>query len=689
MRHGGGPLDPDMTYLPRYVLTLLALTALASCTDNARAPWRVRAPEAWQPVVDDFMQFSELDRLPATTEVTIREGNLCSECYEVESERGQVEIRAGGILGAQYGLAHWLESRGVRFVHPNYAHVPGRVVRKEGSVPDTGALEGSPQIARRGLHLHTLHPIETLASFWTDEGDIEDAKRVIDWVVKNRGNYLTWPALDDIDDPARHAAWHARTKQIIEYGHTRGLKFSIGVQLFASGNLQRAFHLVDLADTSEDDLERVLRERLDLLADLGLDELGVSFGEFFQEDPARFIELANRSSQIAIDQLSLDAVHATIHVGEDLRTDYMDENLIYYFLIKHVPNVTPWVHTVMYYNLTDPASGAYHHDNFHEHRDFLYEKIRAGEEVTYFPESAYWIAFDNSVPLYLPLYPYSRWLDLKQTLDATGGLPTGHVIFSSGWEWGYWQTDLLALQASYALPDTFEAQVETFWSAWGADEAASKLMLAMAEAQHTYLLGEELGGYLAGWDTVLNIGALANIVSQPLVTRVHRLARAEQAERDGFSETTLAALLAFAAAQQEALDDFREATKGLDLQRVMQELRDGAEVTTLRARYVATLYQAAVLGLDGGQGQLELLEDAAELREEAQRWVSARHGRLFAGPSSPLIDASYENPTIYPYGYLWPADALCYWDREMIELKNQLGLSSDTVPDCTVIDLGL
>src|SRR6185503_18193487 len=101
--------------------------------------------------------------------------------------------------------------------------------------------------------------------------------------------------------------------------------------------------------------------------------------------------------------------------------------------------IVPQVHTVMYYDLFEDAGGAYHHQDFAEHRAFLFDRLRTGLPVTYKPETAYWVAFDNSVPMYLPLYVRSRWLDLDrihaQAAAAGHADLAEHVLFSSGWEW--------------------------------------------------------------------------------------------------------------------------------------------------------------------------------------------------------------------------------------------------------------
>ena len=151
---------------------------------------------------------------------------------------------------------------------------------------------------------------------------------------------------------------------------------------------------------------------------------------------------------------------ARLHVGDDLQVTYDDQEMIYYFLAAYAnPEITPWVHTVMYYNLFEPSNGAYHHEDFTEHREFLFDRLENGLPVAYFPESAYWVAFDNSVPVYLPMYVRSRWLDMfeiqQQSQQNGHASLTDHTLFSSGWEFGYWQNDVATLRMNWRVPESY------------------------------------------------------------------------------------------------------------------------------------------------------------------------------------------------------------------------------------------
>ncbi len=255
----------------------------------------------------------------------------CTECYRINEDHERYVIHAGGLLGAQYGVTALLEAYGFRFFHPAQTHVPASL-----TAPNRGAFGSvhKPEQTKRGLHLHTLHPIEACFDFWEPSTEhLANAQRTIDWLVKNRGNYVEWAALDGIQhDPARATAWAAHTKQIIEYAHQRGVKAGLSIQLFGQSNLQKAFDLLE-TQASPADPRASMRARLELPLSLGFDTLNMSFGEFSGNDSQRFIDRLNDVYAAATGLSPGLEVAATIHVGKDVTATYDGKELLYYFLI--------------------------------------------------------------------------------------------------------------------------------------------------------------------------------------------------------------------------------------------------------------------------------------------------------------------------------------------------------------------
>ena len=367
---------------------LLVLCLLVACGDNVRANITIVADPAFEPALTEFAALTPYRGLVVGRDPgfgfgieVVADPALPVEGYQLASDGDRITVRARDVLGAQYGTAAALESMGFRFRHPTDPFVP--------AVPEMGEVDTdvhAPQIRVRGFQLHTLHPIEGYFAFWEPSPRAtNDAHRIIDWVIKNRGNFLQWVALDDIiDDPARHAAWKTFTAELIDYAHARGVRVGINIQLFGQPNLQQAFDLSD-DTTGTVPIADEIAARLPLITDgVSFDVYDLSFGEFFNAEPAAFIASVNEvQAQLAVRAPNAE-MHAVVHVGAEQLVSYMGEDLLYYFLVKFAhPAIIPDVHTVMFYNLFEPAHGAYQHTDFAEHLDSSASaRVRARRSAT-------------------------------------------------------------------------------------------------------------------------------------------------------------------------------------------------------------------------------------------------------------------------------------------------------------------
>lgn len=660
----------------------MLVVALAGCVPTS-SRLTVHPPPEYLDVFEDFVAYAGHPDLrvdadaPRGRGLHVRleeDGSLPAGSYRIDDDGGLV-VTGGDVLGLQYGLAATLEDLGFRFFHPQQTRFP-----VEFDDPSEALADGDlvvPETARNGLQLHTLHPIEGLYDLWLPSEDgLVRSRQIVDWLVKNRGNHLQWPALDDIQgSPLTAAAWQEHTAAIVDYAHSRGVTIGIGVQLFGSGNLQRAFDLVD-GDFDEAEIDA----RLALLAPVHPDTIVMSFGEFSGEEPAVFVENANRAVAHIASVLPGSETTTVIHVGnyDDLRIEYQGEEMLYYFLAQYVEGAKPLVHSVMYYDLFEDAGLAYLHEEFDEHRDFLLDRIKAGEPVGYFPESAYWITFDNSVPTYLPLYMRSRFTDLDR-IRAEAGPLSDHTLFSSGWEWGYWQTDVATLRMAHTLPDSWDAEIRRMWSPWGEDgRKLADTIVALGELQHEALLVDRLAPYFASRDAVIDIGDSLGIVSQPDRPRFTEIAGLDEVGRANVS-AAIAGLSALAAGTDALSEDAAE-LGGTDPW--FAEVKDGIAVDALRARFVSDLYAATLVEAEGGDGEAQLAVAEAAL-DAARRVVARRHANLHWTGGERLVAETDENPTVYAYGYLSMADTLCYWDRERIQVANLVRGTEIDVPPCT------
>ena len=673
----------------RAVITQSALFLLTACTAPPGAV-RVRSLVADEAaIVSDFLTTIGDDRLvssgplvPAPTGFAIdldADEALCTECFQIDVDGRRLTVRGGGRLGRLYGLSAALEGLGWRFPHPHDATLPEAPALADDLEADASA---APDVARRGLHLHTLHPIEAELDLWEGgDGAVARADAILDWIIRQRGNHVQWVALDDIQESgARQAAWAAHTREITDHAHARGLTVGLGIQLFGSGNLQRAWDLLDRPDDTPN-LQAELDERLAGIADAGFDTISLSFGEFFAESPETFLSSATLTWDRVQAAIPDAHVTATLHVGDELRVDYAGQDLPYYFLATYVDRpIVPHVHTVMFYNLYEDAGGAYNHDDFAEHRALLEQRLRDGQPVGYHPESAYWIAFDDSVPNFMPIYLQTRWTDtdrIRSFVETTpGATPLDElVLFSSGWEWGYAWTDAAVLRDAWRHLETPWSSLEHALAPHGEPGAALAALTAeLGALQHADLLERRLAPWIASYDNIMELGFAVGTIAQPRRPLPKELVLLDEPGRVALRESVLKPLDAHASAAQ-ALRTRAEAVAADH--RSLAELVDGISLYAVRAAFAATLAHALV------DADPDRLADAEPLLAAARGIVDRRHADLHDPGGRRLLDP-VPNATIYDFGYLYRADTLCFWRRELAQARAALGLDADPAPGCGV-----
>ena len=473
----------------------------------------------------------------------------------------------------------------------------------------------------------------------------------------------------------------------MDYAHLRGIKVGIGAELSDVGNLQQSFDLIHRTELAGDTVSVMATRLAQLVGEIAFDRVGISFGEFFGTDPAAFVaQIDNAYSALKRVGPQIEMA-ATVHVGNapSQRVEYQGQSLPYYFLVQFAnPAIVPWVHTVMYYNLFEDAGGAYLHDDFALHRQFLLDRLKNKQRVAYYPEAAYWVAFDNSVPTYLPVYLYSRWLDqarvAERVLDGGDALK-GHMLFSSGWEWGYWQNDYYTLRTNFELPSRWEQPIEEMFAPYGAKGAQLAAQIAaLAMVQHDALILRRLAPYLAGRDFLIEGGDVAGVVAQPRRPSFAEVTAMTPADRSAFANTALSGLDQLAA-DTEAIGKTMDAIGLSDDDPWYAEVRDGVGIDAARARHIAALYRATVVQADGGQ-PTETLTAADAAFAEGQRLVARRRAR-FHDPTPARLVAPGPNATLYQYGYLQTADTLYFWVRERAQVHNLFGAHED-VPGCVL-----
>ena len=279
--------------------------------------------------------------------------------------------------------------------------------------------------------------------------------------------------------------------------------------------------------------------------------------------------------------------------------------------------------------------------------------------------------------MYLPLYVYSRWRDLKGIADEGCGKPLDeHLIFTTGWEWGYWLHDVASLQASYELPASPEKLVEdAFANDLGRD--AAHVVEELMTVQKDALMDERLTAYVIGRDIAIDTGRVLN---PPIISQPDRLMFDEvNAGNVGMFTTAVIEPLRAYTKKLGELEAKLDAIKLPD-SRWGRELRDGFAVTTLRAQFVLATWEGVLDKVNGGTGADGTARAEAALAS-AKAVILSRHADLHDRHGRQLLDQT-PNSTFYQYGYLYMADTQCYWRRELIQMKNALGTSTETAPGC-------
>ena len=396
-----------------------------------------RMSGATLPIVPKPTASSKIKIRIAETGRTTPETMVISTGFE---GNGKTIRLSGGSVGAMYATYRFIELLGVRFFHPEQEYVPSR---KDISV-GTLRISETPVYKWRGIQQHTLHAIPATKFLLenTTQKDLNRACRYVDWLARNRQNYLFWWWVERVKPQDRIDY----VQKIVKHAHDRGVK--VGMVVGMPFNQQNSYNLLrgTACHSETAQWKAHLHQGVDEMAALGVDALCIFFGEWefggFRQQPGCS---------------PVDGVQATVDRVEAVR-DYVKEKYPHieltlwmhpaagikgndacpnYFMLPKLcsPDVGAAVHTVQFYNLVDPAP-TYGNENMHAFRDFALEQADK-RPVWYWPESAYACGFDDDVPMLFPGYLTGRSKDAK----LLAGKAVAHITFSTGIEWDYWLGD--------------------------------------------------------------------------------------------------------------------------------------------------------------------------------------------------------------------------------------------------------
>jgi hypothetical protein len=606
--------------------------------------------------------------------------------YEWRSSRkdGKIILRliTSSFQGVSFGLYGLLQEKlGFQFYHPKRTIIPSY---ETWPLPDAFNWKSIPRFGKIGFHIHTLHPVELTEQLHNPDYPtaIKDIKEYIDWLARNQQNTFQFYLLRGID----RNRWIEHAQDFVSYARNRGIL--TGVEISLSSIQQRAFTAINLLDPFPS-YYRQIDDTLSWLFRIKWDFVTVDFtmGEYLPDLGNRFPSvkdyMVNRISDAYKTKLFF-TTHVIPNKENDIialrKTAELAQNPISQCAI--MPKTGILIHTVMCYSISEPYAPVYGNIN---QRGMLNRAVREklSQETWYWPESAYWVAFDNSVPLFLLPYLDSRLSDME-TMGKIG--IDGHLTFSSGWEWGYWLVDWSIARWGWKhFEGGKELTPEPLAMIRGLlpDHRIYHLLKNALALQNYYLKDKRLMPFFSALDPSAELPWPFNKPFQPRLPFSYRWLQktATDAETDAILQGPVALLEDYdhrmntivAALKRASKRNYRPTRTGLPEQGiVLEEMTRGLEVTALRARHRALTIRALIEtkkenARNGGKSE-QFLAQAACVREKALSLVRQQEG-IYRYPVE-LVARKRNNFTSYQFGYLYPASNLFFWFREEQQVRN-------------------
>lgn len=328
--------------------------------------------------------------------------------------------------------------------------------------PHCAELWSSRTVQRRSVvgvhqpynHSHQ-HSKVSYCERWEDM--VSDVELLFQWAVANRLNKIEWLLLGNYKWGDERATRQTRLRVLTALGHDYSLMVGADCPI---GNIQQhAWSMVDTAEPVNKQLQRI-RDRVDWIFDANFDFISTESGssEFTHPECGLMLRLINEFAEYANGTWGREAAikvhcstgqHCKAHTypGTDKPLNF---NFLPYYATSKL-GVFP--HTVQVYALDDPTAGAYGNENFSYVEEYLVLEAKRGQRsVMFYGETAYWVNVDIDVPLFMPLYGQRRLHDLRRLAGRElreDFRMDGQMNFDSGWEWGYWLSDVVTARASW------------------------------------------------------------------------------------------------------------------------------------------------------------------------------------------------------------------------------------------------
>lgn len=627
-----------------------------------------------------------VDVLPEPDETLGEQGYLIKPA-SFEKQVG-LHLFANNQVAGMYALYDLLGHMGARYHHPEESHMPAP--NAEAVLPwDFDGSSEQPTFELRGFHEHTQHPTPMSDYYLRPEPEFRPyVSRYMRWMARNRQNAASFHMLKTVD----LEAWSPYIKDVVNEAH--GLGIRVGMVTSFLDEQQNNFKIITPERLGDDGEvmpdEQQITQVLTQLHGLGFDFFTFQIGssEFTKPEDDRVVRWLDHSAELARSLSPELDLFTWIHTTCSLEDD--DGGYFYHLPSKADADIGTWVHTVMFHTLEHPAP-VYDCENFHQQREFLKQEDGKRKQV-YFPETAWWLGFDNNMPLALPLTGYTRAWDIQKELKPYDVY--GHITFTTGREWGYWQYDHYLMQATWDRGVGWEDYLDWISPMYGAQgEQVTSTLKSWTQQQATDILETNplIYFYLAGELQQDEIGAKAGILARrpklpyQEVAAYDDTAFAAWKTRDfdmlvemrdryagllgGFERPDVPGA---AAALDEVLTYEIWAGLYLHVKRIEQAiaLYSGViEARTWIALYGAdTAYDDPRRAMQRTKAEEHLLSARAITQEAAQIILSMEaHYRY---PDEILNQPKPETLTSYPFGYLEQAHTAHFWTRRDDQLES-------------------
>ena len=637
-----------------------------------------------------------------------------------------VGLAAKSGLARFYAVYELARRLGARYFHPEDEWIPqvpaAELTRRAllQTVLGPGPVY-TPDFTHRSWSFHGAHPLEHMESFSDSRVPIDEAQNVNDWMIKNRGDVFRGAGRGVA--PAEFAT--ERRRELDALRERRGLRRQAGITL----HNQQQGASADLDPTSDepiaDQIRRVVRTKLEAAPDVY--GFSIHFGptELTTTPDLETLEWINLAGATALELRPDIQIEINDHTTGSQPVEHKDDlgcppgtndrgKADYYDLAFHAdPRFMARVHTVMFHPLEGPAR-VYQQKSF-EHKLCLMQRAAAeGRPLGYFPESAYWLSWDNAIPVYLPLYMWTRHRDMQliyPLLVKNGGTLRDHRLFNSGQEWGYWQADyavgLMHWKSDLSLPEILGEMAdplcgpEAFRDCPARTTYVEVLMGVMAEQAQAFLTTLDFRGrpgglyvYFAGEDPADELGARSGLEFRPVRLPFREVAGLNASELQRFQAIDLAELARLQGVFTAAADDLKAVRGDVPADAVswLDEVVDGLEIDAARAAHTLALYEVAVALRDHAPedaavtGPLATSESALVTaqaiitrREAAYRYPLPQ---LIGGGVTP--ETAVPNGTTYAFRVHTKTHLLSYWDNRQQQIEDLL---AGRTADPTVLGL--